>query len=68
MNPVFLLDPPPVQSVSQRQSQIKGTRVWKVSCCQHHLHNCHWNNYYSGSFYRIYSHSISMRQLRQVLH
>ena len=24
MNPIFPLDPPPVQSVSQRQSQIKG--------------------------------------------
>ena len=25
MNPIFLLDPPPVQSASQRQSKIKGT-------------------------------------------
>ena len=25
MKSIFLLDPPPVQSVSQRQSQIKGT-------------------------------------------
>ena len=25
MNSIFLLDPPSVQSVSQRQSQIKGT-------------------------------------------
>ena len=25
MNPIFLLDPQPVQSVSQRQSQIRGT-------------------------------------------
>ena len=25
MNQIFLMDPPPVQSVSERQSQIEGT-------------------------------------------
>ena len=60
MNPIFLLDPPPVQSVSQRQSQKKaatlgvGSYLLSTSPSQRH-----WNNYYGGGFYRIHTHSVS---------
>ena len=63
MNPIFLLDPPPIQSVSQRQSQKKaatqgvGSYLLSTSPSQRH-----WNNYYGGGFYRIYTHSVSKRQ------